>query len=64
MPDQSASDLIKVRDLCLKQLIQAYEEAGMLGLCSEGRWEYALDRVRQLSDEDLQRVIREESRSR
>lgn len=53
MTQKNSPDLLKVRDFCLGQLIQAYEEAGILGLCGEGRWEYALDRVRQLSQAEL-----------
>ena len=36
----------QVRNQCLAVLIAAYEEAGLLGLCHEGRWEYALDQLR------------------
>jgi hypothetical protein len=36
-------DLAKrVRDACLEALIQAYEDAGVQGLCAEGRWEVAV----------------------
>ena len=33
-------DLAKrIRDACLQAALQAYEDAGMQGLCAEGRWE-------------------------
>ena len=32
-------DLAKrIRDACLEALLQAYEDAGVQGLCAEGRW--------------------------
>lgn len=63
MTQRNSPDLLKVRDFCLGQLIQAYEEAGILGLCGEGRWEYALDRVRQLSLEELSTAAQPEADS-
>ena len=36
-------DLAKrIRDACLEALLQAYEDAGVQGLCAEGRWEVAV----------------------
>jgi len=36
-------DLAKrIRDLCVEAALQAYEDAGMQGLCAEGRWEAAI----------------------
>ncbi|MBI3778509.1 MAG: acetyltransferase [Gammaproteobacteria bacterium] len=43
-----------VRDVCLKAAREAYENAGISGLCEEGRWECALDAIRSL---DLEAVI-------
>jgi hypothetical protein len=37
-----------VRAACLKAAIQAYEDAGISGLCAEGRWEAALAAMRQV----------------
>ena len=38
-----AEDLAKrVRDACLEAVLQAYEDAGLQGLCAEGRWEAAV----------------------
>lgn len=44
----------RVRAVCLAAALDAYEEAGIRGLCAEGRWEYALEAVRQL---DLHSLI-------
>lgn len=43
-----------VRAACLKTLLAAYEDAGVRGLCAEGRWEVAVAAVR---DMDLGPVI-------
>lgn len=47
MPDerQLAED---VRAACINAALEAYEEGGVLGLCAEGRWEYAISMLRQL----------------
>lgn len=37
-----------VRAACLNAAIQAYEDAGIRGLCADGRWEAALAAIRQL----------------
>jgi hypothetical protein len=38
-------DLAKrIRDACLEAVLQAYEYAGIQGLCVEGRWEAVLAR--------------------
>jgi len=44
----------EVRDACLNAARAAYENAGISGLCEEGRWECALDAIRAL---DLDAVI-------
>jgi hypothetical protein len=50
-------DLAKrIRDACLEALLQAYEDAGMQGLCAEGRWEAAVGALRTV---DLTRLLRE-----
>ena len=43
-----------VRDACLKAAREAYENAGISGLCEEGRWERAVTAIRLL---DLEAVI-------
>ena len=37
-----------VRQACVAAALQAYEDAGLSGLCYEGRWEYAVDAMRGL----------------
>ena len=44
----------RVRQACLQAAIDAYEQAGISGLCGEGRWEVALDAIRQL---DIAKLI-------
>lgn len=52
------TDMIKiaevVRSACLEAALEAYEEAGIRGLCAEGRWEYA---VQAISTLDLEEVL-------
>jgi uncharacterized protein YeaO (DUF488 family) len=43
-----------VRRACLRAAADAYEDAGIRGLCVEGRWEAALDAVRVL---DLRAIV-------
>jgi len=43
-----------VREACLRAAVQAYEDAGISGLCGEGRWEMAVQALRRL---DLQPVV-------
>ena len=43
-----------VRAACIKAALDAYEEGGVLGLCAEGRWEYAISAMRQL---DVQKIM-------
>jgi hypothetical protein len=50
-------DLAKrLRDACLAAVIEAYEDAGLQGLCAEGRWEAAVGALRTL---DLTALVRE-----
>lgn len=44
-----------VRDACGKAAQEAYENAGISGLCEEGRWECAVAAIRSL---DLEAVIK------
>ena len=37
-----------MRQACMTVALQAYEEAGISGLCHEGRWAYAVDAMRGL----------------
>ncbi len=38
----------RVRDACITAALEAYDRAGMSGLCHEGAWEAAIDAVRHL----------------
>ncbi len=49
----------RVRRACVEMALTAYEDAGFRGLCGEGRWEYAIDAVRQL---DLEHILTEPDR--
>ena len=42
-----------VRAACLKVAIDAYEDAGVRGLCQEGRWEVAVEAIRSLDVSEL-----------
>lgn len=43
-----------VREACLQAALEAYESAGISGLCAEGRWELAVQAIRTL---DLQQIL-------
>ncbi len=43
-----------VREACVRAALEAYEHAGLGGLCAEGRWELAVDAMRSL---DLDGVV-------
>lgn len=43
-----------VRAACIQAALEAYQEGGVLGLCAEGRWEYAISAMRQL---DVQKIM-------
>lgn len=43
-----------VRSLCLQAALAAYEDAGIQGLCAEGRWECAVSAIQVV---DLQAII-------
>lgn len=47
------SPLEAVRQACLAAALAAYEQAGVLGLCHEGRWEAAVSAMQSL---DLRRI--------
>jgi hypothetical protein len=47
--EESARRLAEsVRDACLRAALEAYENAGVSGLCEEGRWECAVGAIRAL----------------
>jgi hypothetical protein len=50
-------DLAKrIRETCIEVVLQAYEDAGIQGLCAEGRWEAAVGALRTV---DLAPLLRE-----
>ena len=58
-----------VRAACIKAALEAYEEGGILGLCAEGRWEYAISTLQQLDLEpfafaDQSDVLEERTQNR
>ena len=44
----SVAVLERLRAACLEAAVLGYEDAGIRGLCAEGRWEAALAAMRQL----------------
>ncbi|MFO7593993.1 MAG: acetyltransferase [Pseudomonadota bacterium] len=48
-----------VKQACIDTALRAYEEAGISGLCAEGRWEVALDAVRSLDVKTLPATVEE-----
>lgn len=55
MRDDSTLEVaVAVRSACLRAALAAWEDAGMSGLCAEGRWERAIDALRTL---DLEQVV-------
>ena len=42
-----------VRQACLRAALDAYENAGISGLCGEGRWELAVQAIRELELQPL-----------
>ena len=60
MPQRRDTDSIAaetVRAACLDAAIEAYEDAGIRGLCAEGRWEAAVAAIRQLDLSVLDRRV-------
>ena len=45
-----------VRRACAEAAEGAYEDAGIRGLCAEGRWEVALEAIRRV---DVEAVVRD-----
>ena len=38
----------RIRDACLEAVLQEYEDAGVQGLCADGRWEAAVGALQTL----------------
>jgi len=45
-----------IRDACVAAALQAYDDAGLQGLCAEGRWEVAVGALKTL---DLTPLLRD-----
>ncbi len=43
----------RIRAACLKALLEAHEDAGVQGLCAEGRWEAAVSALERLDVSEL-----------
>jgi hypothetical protein len=55
-------DLAKrIRDACLEAVLQAYEDAGVQGLCAEGRWEAAVGALKAVELAPLLREFKQQS---
>jgi hypothetical protein len=55
-------DLAKrIRDACLEAVLQAYEDAGIQGLCAEGRWEVAVGALKTVELTPLLRELKHSS---
>lgn len=50
----------RIRDACAEAALQAYDDAGLQGLCAEGRWEVAIGALKTL---DLTPFVREYEQS-
>ena len=48
MQDDPIAAAEAARQACIAAALAAYEEAGMLGLCAEGRWDAAVSAMRTL----------------
>ena len=58
MSDNKVHDLQlaeAVREACIAAALSGYEDAGMSGLCHEGRWECAISAMRVV---DLEAVLK------
>lgn len=49
-----------VREVCLREAKEAYEDARMRGLCEEGAWECALGAIEAFDVDDLVRGAQNE----
>lgn len=43
----------RIRQACIKIAQEAYEDAGLRGLCHEGRWEVAIDALKHANHQKL-----------
>lgn len=54
MTDQELAE--SVRQACIQAALDAYEDAGIAGLCAEGRWEAAISALQSLDLVALRRA--------
>ena len=47
----------KIKQACVDAAIAGYEEAGMSGLCQEGAFELAIDRIKSLKADELSKNL-------
>jgi len=48
--EQKKKDCVeKIRQACILAAQEAYEDAGLRGLCHEGRWELAIDAMKNVN---------------
>ena len=62
VPDQPLAEA--VRNACIAAAREAYVDAGLRGLCHEGRWEAALSAISAVDLAALQSSLEAESRTR
>ena len=55
MTQESRKLAESIRIACIEAALAAYEDAGIQGLCAEGRWEAAVEAIRRLDLESLAR---------
>ncbi len=53
MSDRELDIAERVRKACLQAAIAGYDDARMSGLCQQGAWDVALDRIRSLDVDAL-----------
>ena len=49
----------KIRQACIDAAIEAYEDAGLRGLCQEGRWELAIDAIKHVNLDHIVKKVTE-----
>jgi hypothetical protein len=50
--------LENIRQACIAAAIEAYEDAGLRGLCQEGRWDIAIDAMKHVN---LDHIVKKET---
>ncbi|HRO58094.1 MAG TPA: hypothetical protein PK177_02840, partial [Burkholderiaceae bacterium] len=52
---ETAARETAIRDACVDAALEAWESAGISGLCAEGRWEVAIGAIRSLDPRTIER---------